>query len=214
MNGFAKVVRFLINPIAVVNRISRFIYYKYDTFLFHYVGKGTIIDRPVIKLEGKKYICIGDSCYIGKNARIEAVCKYNDKLYIPQIKIGNDVCINQNFHCTCASSISIGNGTSITANCGIFDIVHPYTNISLNPRIVDIETIPIVIGENCLIGMNSVLLPGTTLGDHCIVGANSTLNSNYPSYTVIVGSPAKIVKRYCFESESWKKTDPKGEFVE
>lgn len=214
MNGCVKIVKLLINPIIVLDRIRHFILNKYDSLFFHYMGKNAFIERPFIKISGRKYICIGNSCYIGKNARIEAVYKYNDKYYTPQIIIGNDVCINQNFHCTCASSINIGNGTSITANCGIFDIVHPYTDIKLNPRCADIKAIPITIGENCLIGMNSVLLPGTTLGNHCIVGANSTLSSNYPSYTVIVGSPAKIVKRYCFETNFWRKTDSQGNFID
>lgn len=64
----------------------------------------------------------------------------------------------------------------------------------------------IKIGKNCLIGMNSVILPGAILGDHVIVGANSTLRAGfYPSYTVVAGSPACIVKRYDFKDKIWKK---------
>lgn len=113
--------------------------------------------------------------------------------------------INQNFHCTCAGSVFIGEGTSITANCGVFDIIHPYQDINVNPRIADIEVRPVRIGKNCLIGMNSVILPGSILGDHCIVGANSTVSGKFPSYSVIVGSPAKIIKFYDINSEKWDK---------
>lgn len=214
MNGLVRALKNVINPIIVFNRICSLFLQNYDSFSFHHFGKGTVISRPVIRISGKKYIDIGEACAIGKNARIEAVCKYNDKYYTPSIVIGSNVCINQNFHCTCASSIIIGKGTSITANCGVFDIIHPYTDIELNPRIADIEAIPVTIGENCLIGMNSVLLPGTTLGDHCVVGANSTLSSRYPSYTVVVGSPARIVKRYCFETKEWRRTDSAGNFID
>lgn len=214
MNGFLKILKKVINPIIVFNKICNLLYKSYDAFFFHHFGKGALILRPIIRISGKKYIDIGDACFIGKNARIEAIYRYNEKYYSPSIVIGSNVCINQNFHCTCASSVIIGKGTSITANCGIFDIVHPYMDIELNPRMADIKAIPVVIGEDCLIGMNSVLLPGTTLGDHCVVGANSTLSSNYPSYTVIVGSPAKIVRRYCFEKRFWRKTDSQGNFID
>lgn len=44
--------------------------------------------------------------------------------------------INQNFHCICAESVFIGEGTSITANCAVFDIVHPNQDINVNLRIL------------------------------------------------------------------------------
>ena len=125
--------------------------------------------------------------------------------FYPSIQIGNSVAINQNFHCTCAESIVIGDGTSITANCGVFDIIHPYSDVSKNPRNTMIETKPITIGKDCLVGMNSVILPGTVLGDHCVVGANSTVSGSFPDYCVLAGSPAKIIKRYDFETKEWTK---------
>ena len=123
----------------------------------------------------------------------------------PSIKIGNCVAINQNFHCTCAESVEIGDGTSITANCGVFDIIHPYKDINRNPRKAKIETKPLKIGKDCLIGMNSVILPGTVLGNHVVVGANSTVKGTFPDYCVIAGSPARIIKKYDFETKEWIK---------
>ena len=66
-------------------------------------------------------------------------------------------------------------------------------------------TKPVHIGKDCLIGMNSVILPGTRLGNHCVVGANSTVCGDYPDYCVIAGSPAKIIKKYDFDKKSWIK---------
>lgn len=122
--------------------------------------------------------------------------------YRPTIIIEDNVYINQNFHCT--SSIIIGKGTSITANCGIFDIIHPYKDILSNPRENEIKTSPIHIGENCLIGMNSIILPCVILGDHVVVGANSTVTSGtYPSNCVLCGSPAKMIKMFDGNSKEW-----------
>ena len=131
------------------------------------------------------------------------ISQYGSKNYSPRLVIGDNVRIAQNLHCTCAEAVEIGEGTSITPNCGIFDIIHPYTDININPRFANIETNPIHIGKNCLIGMNTVIHPGTYLGDHCVVGANSSVFGSFPDQCVIVGSPARIVRRYDPGKKEW-----------
>ena len=155
------------------------------------------------RIVGGKCIVVGDYCSFSNNLRIEAIQRYEGCSFHPSITIGNKVVINQNFHCTCASSIIIGEGTSITANCGIFDIIHPYEDININPRKTQIQAKPISIGKDCLIGMNTVILPGTQLGDHCVVGANSTVSGVFPDNCVLVGSPAKIIKCFDMTQKKW-----------
>ena len=169
-----------------------------------HIGSSTYIDSRYVLISGREAIFIGNDCKIMAGLRLEAVTNYGGITFNPQIHIGDNVCINQNFHCTCATRIIIGSGTSITANCGVFDIIHPYEDIKINPREQLIESKPISIGKNCLIGMNSVILPGVVLGDHVIVGANSTIREGiYPSNVVLVGSPAKIVRQYDYEQGKW-----------
>ena len=52
------------------------------------------------------------------------------------------------------------------------------------------------IGENTLIGIKSVILNRARIGKNCIVGANSlvTEGKSFPDGTLIVGSPAKVVR--------------------
>ena len=61
------------------------------------------------------------------------------------------------------------------------------------------------IGENCFIGYGAVIMPGTVLGRQCIVGANSVVKGVYPDYCVIAGVPARIIRRYNFQTEEWEK---------
>lgn len=172
------------------------------------IGPYTLVDRRYISIIGKKYIEIGKYCRIQAGLRLEAIDSYAGKKFKPQIIFEDNVCINQNFHCTCASLVKIGKGTSITANCGIFDIVHPYTDITKNPREQEIQSVPVIIGENCLIGMNSVILPGVNLGKHVIVGANSVVHRGfYDDYCVLVGAPARIVRKYDKSLKKWIKVD-------
>ena len=53
-----------------------------------------------------------------------------------------------------------------------------------------------VIGARCLIGMGSTLLNGCEIGEECIVGANAlvTQGKKFPPRSLIIGSPAKVVR--------------------
>lgn len=63
-----------------------------------------------------------------------------------------------------------------------------------------------VIGKNCLIGMNSVIMDNVEIGDECIVGALTLVpqEMKIPSRKVVVGNPAKIVKDVSDEMIEWK----------
>ncbi|HNX24447.1 MAG TPA: gamma carbonic anhydrase family protein [Spirochaetota bacterium] len=52
------------------------------------------------------------------------------------------------------------------------------------------------IGDNSLIGINSVVLDGAVIGKNCLIGANALIKSgmNIPDGSVVMGSPGKIVR--------------------
>jgi acetyltransferase-like isoleucine patch superfamily enzyme len=52
---------------------------------------------------------------------------------------------------------------------------------------------PIVLGENCWVGMGAVLLAGTNLAEGCVVGAGAVVSCSAPPYSIIAGNPARIV---------------------
>ncbi len=52
-----------------------------------------------------------------------------------------------------------------------------------------------VIGNDVWIGQNAVILPGVHIGDGAIVGADSVVGSDIPPYTVVVGNPARAIRR-------------------
>lgn len=53
---------------------------------------------------------------------------------------------------------------------------------------------PIVIGNNTFVGMNSLILPGTTIGNNVIIGAGSVVKGTIPDNTVYAGVPARFIK--------------------
>ncbi len=85
------------------------------------------------------------------------------------------------------AKLVIGKGTKIGPNVGFITANHDKTNISKSAKGKDI-----IIGEDCWIGMNSVILPGVILGDKTIVGAGSIVTKSFiEGNIVIVGNPAR-----------------------
>ncbi len=56
------------------------------------------------------------------------------------------------------------------------------------------EASPIVLEDNCWVGFDSVILPGVRLGRGCVVGCKTVVDFDVPSYAVVTGTPAKIVR--------------------
>ena len=52
-----------------------------------------------------------------------------------------------------------------------------------------------VIGNDVWIGQNAVILPGVHVGDGAIIGANSVVGSDVASYTIVIGNPAKVLRK-------------------
>lgn len=52
-----------------------------------------------------------------------------------------------------------------------------------------------IIGNDVWIGQNATILPGVQIGDGAIIGANSVVGSNVAPYTIVVGNPARMVKK-------------------
>lgn len=89
--------------------------------------------------------------------------------------------------------LKIGDYTKITHH--VIILTHDYSLSVLRRKYGEWlgEGRETVIGSNCFIGMGTIILMGTHIGDNCIVGAGSVLRGDYPSDSVIVGNPAKVV---------------------
>ena len=115
-----------------------------------------------------------------------------------KITIGDNVSLNGTSITSRSKTISIGAGTIIAPNVIIVDSdFHnpwpPDQRIYFpgNQQDKDIQ-----IGNNCWIGMNTIILKGVTIGDNSIIGAGSVVVKNIPPNTLAAGAPAKVVKQY------------------
>ena len=62
---------------------------------------------------------------------------------------------------------------------------------------------PVKIGSNTHLNTNVIVLAGVTIGQHCQIGAGAVVTKDIPPYSVAVGNPARVVKRYNFEKKEW-----------
>lgn len=122
-----------------------------------------------------------------------------------KIHIHENVAIGQNLHVTAMGEIHIGAGTMILPEVLITDIDHDYRDIDASPLDQPFLHSPTRVGENCLIGMGARIQAGTTLGRGCVVGANAVVRGDFPDHSVIVGAPARVVKKWDRETESWQR---------
>ncbi len=110
----------------------------------------------------------------------------------PKVRIGDNVIINQYTNIFAGGGVEIGSGTLISSHVVIISVTHPTDTIDrFNQECI---RLPIVIGQNVWIGAGAIILPGVTIGNNSIVGAGSVVTKDVPSNTIVVGSPARILR--------------------
>jgi acetyltransferase-like isoleucine patch superfamily enzyme len=180
--------------------------------LFKKFGQGAILKRSLFV--SYESVVVGQNVLIFDHARIEVIGCYSEHGIQPSIIIGDGVVIQQRCHITAASTLNIGTNTSILFDVLITDIDHEYQTLNIPMSKQPLKVVKTTIGENCFIGSGAKINAGTTLGKHCIVGANSVVRGNFPDYSVIVGIPAKIIKRYNPVTLCWERTTSTGDFIQ
>lgn len=90
-------------------------------------------------------------------------------------------------------AITVGDGTNIQDNC----IVHEKTAIGKNCTVGHGAIVHgCTIGDNTVVGMGSIVLTGAVIGENCVIGAGAVVTGkmNAPAGSVLLGSPARVVK--------------------
>lgn len=146
------------------------------------VVKPTSFIHPLASVIGN--VIIGDHVYIGPSAVIRG--DWGKVL----IEDGCNVQENCTIHMFPGTSVVLQKG----AHIGHGAVIHGAK-----------------IGENCLIGMNAVIMDDVELGKECIVGALSFVKANakFEKRSMIVGNPAKIIKTVSDEMIAWKSQGTK-----
>jgi acetyltransferase-like isoleucine patch superfamily enzyme len=79
--------------------------------------------------------------------------------------------------------IHIGNGTCVLNGAMIL------SHDDCRSLIVDTY-----IGENCVIGVRSIIMPGVKIGDSCVIGAGAVVTKDVPPHSIVAGNPARVIR--------------------
>ena len=178
---------------------------------FQSIGSTSFINRP-LKIDGYQNIIIGENVIINYKTWLAALPLTGSATCI--LDIGDGCCIGNFNHIYATRKIIIGKKVLTADKVYISDNLHGYENIGLAVMEQPIRQINDVnIGDGTWLGENVCVL-GASIGKNCVIGANAVVTKDIPDYSIAVGNPAKIIKRYCLETEQWKKTSDDGKFID
>ncbi len=159
---------------------------------------------PTVALYGEPYIRIGDDVIVGPYCSLAAgVMPGHVPDHDPVVTIGNRVLIGRGSGVVGHQSIVIGDGVFTGHNVYITDANHGYEDIELTIGEQFAPPKPVAVGAGSWLGHGSIVLPGAHIGEHVAVGAGSVVTGELPSYSVAVGNPARVIRRYDTERKEW-----------
>ena len=159
-------------------------------------------------IRGRKNIDFGERLTTGVGCRFD-IFPSGDGV---TLKFGKDVQLNDYVHIVGMKSIEIGNNVLMASHVFISDNSHGSykgddndSDPNIPPTERNYGLAPIKIGNNVWIGEGVMIMPGVTIGDGCVIGAHSIVSKDVPAYTIAVGTPAKVIKKYDFNLRHWEK---------
>ncbi len=121
-----------------------------------------------IKMQNSRGVQIGKNCHFCPYVQID--------LIYPQL-------------------VSIGDNVTLGANCMIFAHMNPTANLFLKTGEYKRKVEPVTIKSGAVLTPGSIILAGITIGENSIVSPGSVVTQDVPDYCVVVGNPARVVKK-------------------
>lgn len=147
------------------------------------------------------------NCLLGREARLSAMTRI-DCSANGVVKLGMHSILNTGSRIEADKSVILGKHVAIAPYVYISDRNHEYRDIS-KPIIRQgyFSRGGIQIGDETWIGIHTSVIGAVKIGRHCVIGANSVVTSDIPDYSVAVGAPARVVKKYNLEKKQWESVN-------
>lgn len=159
-------------------------------------------------LKGSKYIHVKGDISLGENSKLLCWDEYTsgqkEQKLFPCIEIGDKFRATRNLTIQCANKVVIGKNVLLASDVFIIDYNHGLSPLSDNYLDEPLQTGEVCIGDGVWIGNNVVILPNTHIGRKSIIGAGSVVTKDIDEYCIAVGNPAKVLKKWDFDSNEWK----------
>jgi acetyltransferase-like isoleucine patch superfamily enzyme len=153
-----------------------------------------------IAIDRMPYMLGSTRIELGSNIRISGKIGITSPMRgEPLLTIGDGVFIGHNCAIAIAKKVSIGKFASIGSGTYIADTeghshYNPQAPIWEVPA-GDDDVAPVTIEDGVQISKNCMILKGVTIGARSVVGAGSVVRSDIPPDSIVMGNPARVVKR-------------------
>jgi acetyltransferase-like isoleucine patch superfamily enzyme len=160
----------------------------------HKKGKGSLIRRPsrMDLFPYKKF-------ELGRYSTVESYCVINngagDVIIGDRVRVGIGSVI--------IGPVTMRNGSGLGQHVFLSGFNHGFSDGDKNSSEQELDMRPTIIEEEAHIGANSVVVPGITIGRRSQIGAGSVVTKDVPPFSVVVGNPAKVIKKYDDELKKW-----------
>ena len=166
------------------------------TPFIHHRGKGS-----AIRWSARADVFPFNKFSLGTNTTIEDFCTVNNG--VGDVLIGDDSRVG--LGSVIIGPVTIGNQVILAQNIVLSGLNHTYTDVTIPIRLQKVTTAPIIVEDEVWIGANAVITAGVTIGKHSVVAGGSVVTKSIPPYSVAVGNPARVIKKYDFEKAEWVK---------
>ncbi len=123
----------------------------------------------------------------------EGASVYDSCMVIGDVSVGANTWVGPQTVLDGSGGLEIGAWCSIATGVQIYS--HDTVRWALSGGRIPADRQPTRIGDCCYLGPQSVIGRGTTIGSHCVVGALSLVTSDVPDYSVVAGTPARVIGR-------------------
>jgi len=171
---------------------------------FRSIGTGTTIEPP-FRSANLGQVCLGIGVTIHRDSWIQVLGDHPAS-GAAVLEIKSHAAIGMGATISAAKSVTIGEYVLFARNVYVSDHRHAFFDVN-DPIMLQGITppTPVSIGNSSWLGQNVCVLPGALIGAHCVIGANSVVNSAIPDFSVAVGSPARVIKKYNPNTGHWEK---------
>jgi acetyltransferase-like isoleucine patch superfamily enzyme len=125
----------------------------------------------------------------------------------PVIEIGDRTVIGKGSGIVGHREIVIGDDVWTGHHVYITDANHGYEDVHTAIGMQFAAPRPVHIGSGSWLGHGALVLPGSKIGRHVVVGAGAVVTGELPDFSVAVGNPARVIRRYVL-GEGWVGAAP------
>jgi acetyltransferase-like isoleucine patch superfamily enzyme len=165
------------------------------------IGPGSHVD-PTVHVLGWESVRIGANTVLSEHSWLNVNHRAD-----PAIEIGDHCFIGKRNFFSSGARISIGDYCLTTLDCKFIGSSHHYED-PFRPYVTTgtLGRDTIVVGTNCMFNVGSVVLGDVHIGHGSVIGSGALIDEDVPPFSLVVGNPARVVKRYDMSANRWRRT--------